>query len=133
GDAAIVHALLDGPSVAGAYRFAIRPTGEETLVDVDARLYPRVELRNAGIAPLTSMFEFDAGDRAGVDDFRPAVHDSDGLSLLNGKGEQVWRPLRNPAQIEQSGFQDTHPRGFGLMQRKRDFADFQDAEGAYEK
>ncbi|TWT18148.1 glucan biosynthesis protein [Luteimonas marina] len=132
-DAVIVHALLDGPSVAGAYRFAITPDGEETLVDVDARLYPRVELRNAGIAPLTSMFEFDAGDRAGVDDFRPAVHDSDGLSLLNGKGEQVWRPLRNPAQIEQSGFQDTHPRGFGLMQRKRDFADFQDAEGAYEK
>src|SRR5690606_761193 len=104
-DTMVVHALLDSPSVAGAYRLAIRPAGEETLIDVDARLYPRVELRNAGIAPLTSMFEFDPGDRIGVDDFRPAVHDSDGLALLNGAGEQVWRPLRNPAQVSHSGFQ----------------------------
>lgn len=131
--AAVVHALLDSPSVAGAYRFAIRPAGDETVIDVDARLLPRVELRNAGIAPLTSMFEFDAGDRVGVDDFRPAVHDSDGLSLFNGAGEQVWRPLRNPAQVEHSGFQDENPRGFGLMQRKRAFADYQDPEASYEK
>ena len=96
-------------------------------------LYPRVALRNAGIAPLTSMFEFDHGDRAGVDDFRPAVHDSDGLALLTGSGEQVWRPLRNPPEISHSGFQDNDPRGFGLMQRKRDFADFQDAEARYER
>lgn len=129
----VVHALLDSPSVAGAYRFAIQPRGEETVIEVDARLYPRVELRNAGIAPLTSMFEFDAGDRIGVDDFRPAVHDSDGLALFNGAGEQVWRPLRNPAGVEHSGFQDRDPRGFGLMQRKRDFAGFQDPEAAYEK
>ena len=129
----VVHALLDSPSVAGAYRFAITPAGEETTMDVDARLYPRVELRNAGIAPLTSMFEFDAGDRAGVDDFRPAVHDSDGLAMFNGAGEQLWRPLRNPPQIAHSGFVDDNPRGFGLMQRKRDFEAFQDAEGRYEQ
>ncbi|MDH5834451.1 glucan biosynthesis protein [Luteimonas kalidii] len=132
-DHAVVHALLDGPSVAGAYRIVVRPTGEETVMEVDARLYPRVALRNAGIAPLTSMFEFDAGDRVGVDDFRPAVHDSDGLALFNGQGEQAWRPLRNPAQVDHSGFQDTDPRGWGLMQRKRDFAEFQDAEASYEK
>ncbi|TYT25922.1 glucan biosynthesis protein [Luteimonas viscosa] len=132
-DSMVVHALLDSPSVAGAYRFAIRPAGEETLIDVDARLYPRVELRNAGIAPLTSMFEFDPGDRVGVDDFRPAVHDSDGLALFNGAGEQAWRPLRNPPGVSHSGFQDEHPRGFGLMQRKRDFEQFQDAEGSYER
>lgn len=132
-DTAVVHALLDSASVAGAYRFAIRPAGGQTRMDVDARLYPRVALRNAGIAPLTSMFEFDHGDRAGVDDFRPAVHDSDGLALLTGSGEQVWRPLRNPPEISHSGFQDNDPRGFGLMQRKRDFADFQDAEARYER
>ncbi|HLT43596.1 MAG TPA: glucan biosynthesis protein G [Luteimonas sp.] len=131
--AAVVHALLDGPGVAGAYRFELRPAGAETTIDVDARLYPRVALGNAGIAPLTSMFEFDHGDRAGVDDFRPAVHDSDGLALLTGSGEQIWRPLRNPPQVSHSGFQDVDPRGFGLMQRKRDFADFQDAEAHYEK
>src|SRR5690606_24526281 len=132
-DVAVVHALLDGPSVAGAYRFAVRPAGVETVMDVQARLYPRVALGNAGIAPLTSMFEFDPGDRAGVDDFRPAVHDSDGLALFTGSGEQVWRPLRNPPQVSHSGFQDVDPRGFGLMQRKRDFAAFQDAEAQYER
>ena len=129
----VLHALLDSPSVAGAYRFAITPGGDDTTMDVDVRLYPRVELPNAGIAPLTSMYEFDAGDRTGVDDFRPAVHDSDGLAILNGAGEQLWRPLRNPAQVEHSGFVDENPRGFGLMQRKRDFESFQDAEAHYER
>ncbi|MBP6216854.1 MAG: glucan biosynthesis protein, partial [Luteimonas sp.] len=101
-DHVVVHALLDSPSVAGAFRFDIRP-GEVVAFDVDARLYPRKPLPNAGIAALTSMYEFDAGDRVGTDDFRPAVHDSDGLSLVNGAGEQVWRPLRNPAQVEHCG------------------------------
>ncbi|WP_207914960.1 glucan biosynthesis protein [Luteimonas arsenica] len=128
----VVHALLDSPSVAGAFRFAITP-GTDTVFDVDARLYPRVELATAGIAPLTSMFEFDAHDRAGIDDPRPAVHDSDGLVLLAGSGEQAWRPLRNPRNVEHSGFQDRDPRGFGLMQRKRRFEDYQDLEAGYEK
>lgn len=131
-DHAVVHALLDSPSVAGAYRFAIFP-GEETVIEVDARLFPRRELRNAGVAALTSMFEFNAADRAGVDDFRPAVHDSDGLALLNGAGEQIWRPLHNPKSIEHSGFQDDNPRGFGLMQRQRNFAEYQDAEAHYQR
>lgn len=128
----VVHALLDGPSVAGAFRFAIAP-GDDTVFEVDARLYPRVELAAAGIAPLTSMFEFDAHDRAGIDDPRPAVHDSDGLLLLTGAGGQAWRPLRNPRTIQHSGFQDRDPRGFALVQRKRRFEDYQDLEAAYEK
>jgi glucans biosynthesis protein len=131
-EAAIVHALLDGPSAAAAFRFAIRP-GVETVIDVDMRLYPRVELARAGIAPLTSMFYFDASDRLGIDDYRPAVHDSDGLALLNGRGEQVWRPLRNPGSVQMSGFQDDNPRGFGLMQRKRNFYDYLDLEAGYQK
>src|SRR5690554_2549110 len=128
----VVHALLDSPSVAGAYRFAIVP-GDETVFEVDARLYPRLDLATAGIAPLTSMYEFDAHDRARIDDPRPAVHDSDGLALLTGSGEQAWRPLRNPRTVEHSGFQDHDPRGFGLMQRKRRFEDYQDLEAGYEK
>lgn len=131
-DAMVVHALLDSPSAAASFRFAIVP-GDDTVFDIDMRLFPRVALANAGIAPLTSMFEFDAGDRVGIDDFRPAVHDSDGLALLNGQGEQAWRPLRNPPAVEHSGFQDASPRGFGLVQRKRAFADFLDAEAGYEK
>jgi len=129
--AAVVHALLDSPSAAGALRLAIDP-GEETVFDVDLRLYPRVELVHAGIAPLTSMFEFDPSDRVGVDDYRPAVHDSDGLAMLNGRGEQAWRQLQNPSTLQHSGFQDRDPRRFGLMQRKRAYADFQDAEAHYE-
>jgi len=131
-DSIVVDALLDGPSVAGAYRFRIQP-GEDTVFEVDARLFPRVDLAHAGIAPLTSMYQFDASDRTGIDDYRPSVHDSDGLGLLTGTDEQVWRPLHNPASIQHSGFQDRTPRGFGLMQRKRAFGDFEDAEAGYER
>src|SRR5690606_19157847 len=129
---AVVHALLDSPSTTGAFRFVIDP-GEQTLIDVQARLYPRVRLDQAGIAPLTSMFQFDASDRGGFDDYRAAVHDSDGLALLNGAGEQLWRPLSNPATLQESTFADTGLRGFGLMQRKREFRDFGDAEAHYER
>lgn len=128
----VVHALLDSPSVAGAFRFAIEP-GAETRIDVQSRLYPRVRLEQAGIAPLTSMFQFDASDRGGFDDYRTAVHDSDGLALWTGSGGQAWRPLANPSVLQESAFQDRTPRGFGLMQRKRDFADFGDAEAHYER
>lgn len=128
----VVHALMDSPSVAGAMRFAITP-GTETVFDTQLRLYPRVVLDRVGIAPLTSMYHFDATDRVGVDDFRPAVHDSDGLALHNGAGEQIWRPLRNPKTLQESAFQDRRPRAFGLMQRKRGFADYADSEAHYER
>ncbi|HYM86357.1 MAG TPA: glucan biosynthesis protein G, partial [Pseudoxanthomonas sp.] len=128
----VVHALMDSPSAAGAFRFQITP-GAETVFDVSLRLYPRVTLDQAGIAPLTSMFHFDSNDRVGIDDYRPAVHDSDGLAIFNGAGEQVWRPLHNPAVLQESAFADDDPRGFGLMQRKRDFADYSDSEAHYER
>ena len=131
-DRILVHALMDSPSVAGAIRFSIQP-GVETLFDVQSRLYPRVELRHAGIAPLTSMYQFGASDRVGVDDYRPAVHDSEGLALWTGAGEQVWRPLHNPAVVQDSGFEDGSPRAFGLMQRQREFSDYADSEAHYEK
>ncbi|MGH8081501.1 MAG: glucan biosynthesis protein [Lysobacter sp.] len=128
----VVHALLDSPSVAGALRFVITP-GVETVFDTQLRLYPRVALQRVGIAPLTSMYHFDATDRVGIDDFRPAVHDSDGLAIHNGAGEQIWRPLHNPSNLQESAFQDRTPRAFGLMQRKRAFADYADSEAHYER
>lgn len=128
----IVHALLDSPSVAGALRLAITP-GVDTVFDTQVRLYPRVTLERVGIAPLTSMYHFDAANRVGIDDFRPAVHDSDGLAMHNGAGEQIWRPLRNPSSLQESAFQDRKPRAFGLMQRKRAFADYADSEAHYER
>jgi periplasmic glucans biosynthesis protein len=130
--AVVVHALLDSESTTGAYRFTIRP-GDPTVMDVEMTLYPRVELREVGLAPLTSMFFFAPHDRVGTDDFRPAVHDSDGLAIWNGRGEWLWRPLTNPETLQVSAFVDNNPRGFGLLQRHRAFTDYQDLEARYER
>ncbi|MEQ1888196.1 MAG: glucan biosynthesis protein G [Alphaproteobacteria bacterium] len=128
----VVHALLDSERTAGAYRFTMRP-GVSTEMDVEVTLYPRTNLARAGFAPLTSMFLFNASDRVGIDDFRPAVHDSSGLSIRNGQGEWLWRPLSNPATLQYSVFMDHSPRGFGLMQRERRFENFEDLEAHYER
>jgi glucans biosynthesis protein len=127
----ILHALLDSPSVTGAYRFQVAP-GVPTTVDVQATLYPRKDLPNAGIAPLTSMFLFSGIDRSRINDFRAAVHDSDGLAIINGWGEQLWRPLSNPRRLQTSDFLDQNPRAFGLIQRARQFSDYQDLEASYQ-
>jgi len=127
-----VYALLDGPSLAGAYRFVVEP-GKDTISTVTATLYPRARVRRLGIAPLTSMFWHAENSETDFGDFRPRVHDSDGLLLHTGAGEWLWRPLRNPMKIETSSFQDRNPRGFGLLQRERDFVAYQDLEAHYEQ
>jgi periplasmic glucans biosynthesis protein len=128
----VVHALLDSVSTTGAYRFTIRPD-DPTVMDVEMTLYPRVDLKLVGLAPLTSLFVFGPNDRVDVDDVRTAVHDSDGLAIWNGKGEWIWRPLTNPETLQISEFLDDNPRGFGLLQRHRAFADYQDLEAQYER
>jgi glucans biosynthesis protein len=132
-DEIIIHALLDSPSVTGAYQFTASP-GEQTRMEVDVSLYPRIDTARVGIAPLTSMFFFDATNRAVFDDFRSAVHDSDGLQILQANGEQIWRPLANPAQVQVSSFQASEmPTGFGLLQRRQGFVNFNDNEARYDK
>ena len=128
----VVHALLDSESATAAYRFTIRP-GETTVFDVEMALYPRVDIEHAGLAPMTSMFFFGPNDRKEVDDFRPSVHDSDGMAIFNGRGEQLWRPLNNPRDLGISTFADLNPRGFGLMQREKDFRSYQDLESGFER
>lgn len=128
----VVHALLDSPSATASFRFTIRP-GDQTIFDVQASVFPRVELTLAGIAPLTSMYYFAPNDRSGVDDYRGAVHDSDGLLLATSRGEQIWRPLNNPSDLQVSHFSEVNPRGFGLMQRRRSFTDYNDLEAHYER
>ncbi len=128
----VVHALLDSPSVAGAYRFTIQP-GLETVVDVDATLFARTPLRALGIAPLTSMFLYDETNRLRRDDYRTEVHDSDGLQITTASGEPLWRPLANPAQLQISAFTTEAPQGFGLVQRSRAPEDFQDLYSQYER
>jgi len=126
----VLHALLDSPSCTGAYRFEITH-GPILEMRISAHLFAREVLSNVGIAPLTSMFLFDDTMRQRFSDFRPAVHDSDGLLIHNGAGEVVWRPLANPLTLQISAFGDDSPRGFGLMQRKREFGDFNDLEALY--
>jgi periplasmic glucans biosynthesis protein len=127
----VVHALLDSESTTGAYRFTIRP-GDSTVFDVEMALYPRVDLTRAGLAPLTSMFFFGPNARKDVDDYRPSVHDSDGLAISNGRGEQLWRPLSNPKDLQISDFADLNPRGFGLLQREKRFVAYEDLESHFE-
>ncbi len=131
-DIIVIHALLDSPSATASFRFTIRP-GQDTLFDTETATYPRTDITQAGLAPLTSMFLFDANDRQRFDDWRAAVHDSNGLQLHTGHDEAIWRPLANPRDLQISSFADTSPRGFGLMQRKRAFIDYQDLESRYEK
>ncbi len=127
-----IYALLDGESVAGAYRFVTSP-GPETVMAISCVLFPRRDIETVGVAPLTSMYWFGPESRAGIDDFRNAVHDSDGLAIVNGGGERLWRPLRNPPQVELSYFVDDDPAMFGLMQRAREFGQYMDAEARYEQ
>ena len=128
----VVYALLDSPSVTGAYRFAITP-GDTTLMDIDAALYPRKEIERLGIAPGTSMFQAGENDRRKGNDWRPEIHDSDGLAMHTGAGEWIWRPLRNPRGVSYNAFADRNPRGFGLLQRDQDFANYQDDGVFYER
>lgn len=127
-----VYALMESPSITGAYRFDIRP-GSTLVMDVDAALYPRKAIDRLGIAPLTSMFQYGENDRRVADDWRPEIHDSDGLSMWTGTGEWIWRPLANPAHLHFNAFRDEDPRGFGLLQRDRNFDHYQDDGAFYDR
>ncbi len=126
-----VWALLDSPSASGAYSFVIQP-GKRTVIDCHATLFMRKDIELLGIAPLTSMF-FAGKASPPHDDYRPEIHDSDGLYLATGKGEQIWRPLQNPKALAVSSFSDTNPKGFGLLQRERDFNQYQDSAAKLER
>ncbi len=122
-----IYALLDGRVITGAYRFTVTP-GDRTVVRVECRLFPRQRIEGLGIAPLTSMFLHGENTVRRPVDYRPEVHDSDGLLLHFATGEWLWRPLVNPATAQLNVFQMVDPRGFGLLQRDRDFDHHQDLE-----
>ena len=127
-----IYALLDSKSVAGAYQFEIRP-GEITQVEVHCDLFPRRAIAKLGVAPLTSMFLYgEDGTGRHFDDFRPQVHDSDGFLAETGHGQWIWRPLANPRELRVNRFMDENPHGFGLIQRDRSFAHYQDVESQYQ-
>ncbi len=127
----VIYALLDSPRAAGAYRFVVKPD-VSTALDVTARLYLREGVGKLGLVPLTSMFFFGENQHPTTDDYRPEVHDSDGLSLHLGTDEWLWRPLQNPKRLLVTTFNAPNPLGFGLMQRDRDFDHYEDLEARYE-
>ena len=128
----VMYALLDSPSITGAYRFEIIP-GAPTEMVVEARLFARKDILKVGVAPLTSMYMWGENHTRFVDDFRPEVHDSDGLLMAAANGEWIWRPISNHRQLRVSSMMDENPRGFGLLQRDRDFDHYMDMESRYER
>ncbi|OSP55948.1 glucan biosynthesis protein [Pseudoruegeria sp. SK021] len=128
----LVYAALESPSLTGAYRFVITP-GTNTIMDVTARLFFRKDVEQLGVAPLTSMFLFSDGVHHRFDDYRPSVHDSEGLRIVRANGDELWRPLNNPTHLANSFFTEQTPREFGLMQRDRTFDKYQDLESNFER
>ncbi len=125
-----VYALMDSPRATGAFRYVITP-GLHTVIEVRQQVFMREAVAKIGIAPLTSMFWHGETTDRFMDDFRPEVHDSDGLVIENGTGERIWRPLVNPKGLRISGYAALDPRAFGLLQRDREFANYQDLEAHY--
>jgi glucans biosynthesis protein len=124
-DGATLFALLEGPSLAGAYKIIARRT-KGVVLDIEAAFFLRSSVERLGLAPLTSMFWFSETVKGTGIDWRPEVHDSDGLAMWTGMGERLWRPLNDPPSVIASAFLDSNPKGFGLLQRDRVFDHYQD-------
>ncbi|MES1926406.1 glucan biosynthesis protein [Salinisphaera sp. T31B1] len=133
GDESItLYALLTGENITGAYRMVCSRPGE-VIMDIQAHLFQRTPVRRLGVAPLTSMFWFSETNARVGTDWRPEVHDSDGLAIHTGKGQRIWRALANPPRTHYSAFSDQGPRGFGLIQRDRMFDHYQDPDVGFER
>jgi len=128
----IVYALLEGASLTGAYRFDVRHE-RGVVMEIESELNFRRPVQRLGMAPLVSMYWFGQHDRHRAADWHPRIHDSDGLAIWTGAGERIWRPLNNPGQLRSNAFVDNSPRGFGLLQRERNFASYQDDSHFYER
>src|SRR5690606_36360978 len=137
GAALTIFALLDSPSVTGAYEITARRIVKNGVAhieqEIEARLFARRDIQRLGVAPFSSMYWYGEASRRQIVDWRPEIHDSDGLSIWTGSGERIWRPLNNPPHTVTNAFLDDNPRGFGLMQRDRDFEHYQDDGVFYDR
>lgn len=127
-----IYAMLDSPRITGAYLFETTHDGV-TLMNVHAHLFPRADIERVGVGPLTSMYWYGKPNRKAGEDWRPEIHDSDGLSIWTGAGERIWRPINDPQSVQTSTFFDQRPKGFGLLQRDRTFASYEDDGAFYHK
>lgn len=130
-DMLVINALVDSDSMTGAYRFTLRP-GDVTIIDTECTLFSRSAADFYGLGCTAAMFLFGPIARRDRDDIREAVSEVSGLQVLNSNGEWLWRPLSNPQALQISVFSDPNPRGFGLLQRQRDFNRFQDDDQHWE-
>lgn len=131
GDVLVINALVDSDSMTGAYRFTLRP-GDVTIIDTECTLFSRSPADFYGLGGMTAMFLFGPTSRHNVDDVRLGAYDVSGLQILNGNGEWLWRPVSNPSTLQVSVFVDANPRGFGLLQRQRNFDMLEDDEQRWE-
>jgi glucans biosynthesis protein len=130
-NALVIHALLDSASLVGAFRFTLRP-GEATIIDTELTIVARVAVDHVGLGATTGIYLFGGLDRAKTEDVRPAVYEINGLQMLSGQNEWIWRPVANRDTLQISAFLDKNPRGFGLLQRNRSFYTFQDDDQHWE-
>lgn len=125
-------ALLDGPSVCGAYRFVMRPQAVGNCVDVESVLFFRDVPEKVGLAPLTSMWMWGDGIERPPLDYRLKVHDADGL-LVYADNEWIWRGLSRQEYPSVCTVHAGTIQGFGLMQRETDLEVFRDHNAQYHK
>jgi glucans biosynthesis protein len=130
GDSVRIEGVIDSPSLSGHLDMVLHP-GADTRMEITTTVFPRVDIADIGIAPLTSMYLKGPMLAAVSDDFRPRVHDSNVLVIENGAGERIWRPIANPRHVETSAFADNAPKRFGLYQTPRAYDDYQDTEARY--
>jgi glucans biosynthesis protein len=129
----VIYALLDSPRATGAYQFILTPGGKDAVVDVQANVFVRGDIKTLGVAPLTSMFLYGPNQQSDLKrNFRPAIHDSNGLAIQTGSGEWLWRPLNNPKNLAISTFTVENPKGFGLLQRGHEFWRYEDLKDRYD-
>ena len=127
----VAHALLDSPSLAGAYRFVIHCEDNRVVMEIDKHLFPRESIAQLGLSPMTSMFSCGTQQRDMCLTFHPQIHDSDRLSIWRGNGEWICRPLNNPPRLQFNSFSDNSPKGFGLLQTDHEFDSYEDIVGNY--
>lgn len=132
-DKTLVYALLDGPSLTGAYTFDCRKTADVVTQDITAALFLRKDVAQLGLAPASSMFWYDQSSPPANRDWRPEIHDSDGLAIWAGNGERIWRPLENPSTQRLHALRADSPKGFGLLQRDENFDHYQDDGAFYDR
>ncbi len=133
-----IYAMLDGPSLTGAYRMTLERLTDardvhRVVMEIESVLFARKDIARLGVAPFSSMFWYGEASRKQSADWRPEIHDSDGLSVLTGSGERIWRPINNPLKVITSAFIDKDVQGFGLLQRDRDFVHYLDDGVFYER